>query len=80
VLGFCQQRGIPTDGIELVQRIQYDPVKQMIGKISIDIQVPEEFPEKYHDALVKTASLCAVKKHIQDPPEFEIQTKVVANV
>lgn len=76
VLGFCQQRGLPTEGIELTQRMQFDPVKRMIGKVEIDINVPEDFPEQYHDALVKTASLCAVKKHMQDPPEFSITTKV----
>jgi putative redox protein len=76
VLGFCQQRGLSTEGIELTQRAHYDASKQMIGKIEIDIIVPEDFPEKYHAALVKSASLCAVKKHIQDPPEFTIQTKV----
>lgn len=76
VLGFCQQRDLPTDGIELVQKMEFDPVKRMIGKVTIEIHVPKEFPEKYHEALIKTASLCAVKKHIQDPPEFEIVTQV----
>ncbi len=76
VLGFCQQRELPTEGIELVQKLEFDPVKRMIGKITIEIQVPKDFPEKYHDALVKTASLCAVKKHIQDPPVFDIVTVV----
>lgn len=76
VLGFCQQRGLPTEGIELIQRHEYNMEKRMIGRISIDIVVPPEFPEKYREALVHTASLCAVKKHIQDPPEFEITTVV----
>jgi ribosomal protein S12 methylthiotransferase accessory factor len=76
VLGFCQERGIPTDGIELIQKLTYDPMKKMIGKIAIDIVVPPDFPEKYHSALVNAASLCAVKKHIQDPPEFNIETVV----
>jgi len=76
VLGFCQQRGLSTEGIELTQRMEYDPQKRMIGRIEIEISVPPEFPEKYHDALVSSASLCAVKKHIQDPPEFEIFTSV----
>ncbi len=76
VLGFCQQRGLSTEGIELTQKMDFDPMKRMISKITIEINVPPEFPEKYHDALVKSASLCAVKKHIQDPPEFEIHTKV----
>lgn len=76
VLGFCQQRGLPTDGIELLQRMEFDPAKRMIGKITIEILVPPSFPEKYHDALVKTASLCAVKKHLEDPPEFDVHTVV----
>ncbi|MAT38824.1 MAG: osmotically inducible protein C [Ectothiorhodospiraceae bacterium] len=76
VKGFCDQRGISSEGIELVQNLEYNTEKQMIGKITIDIRVPEDFPEKYHDALIKSASLCAVKKHIQDPPEFEINTVV----
>ena len=76
VLGFCQQRGLPTEGIELTQRMTFDPSKRMIGTIDIDISIPADFPEKYRDALVNVASLCAVKKHIQDPPAFNITTSV----
>ena len=77
VLGFCQQRNLPTEGMELIQRMEFDPIKRMIGKISIEIRVPSDFPEKYYDALINSASLCAVKKHIQDPPEFNIFTSVI---
>jgi putative redox protein len=76
VLGFCQQRGLSTEGIELTQRMEFDPVKRMIGRIEIEISVPSDFPEKYHEALVSSASLCAVKKHMQDPPAFDIFTSV----
>jgi ribosomal protein S12 methylthiotransferase accessory factor len=50
----------------------------MIGKIDLEIQVPPEFPEKYHDSLVRSAELCAVKKHLEHPPEFEVFTKEIA--
>ena len=33
-----------------------------------DIVVPPEFPEKYHDALIRAADQCAVKKHMENPP------------
>jgi len=79
VLGFCQQRGLSAEGIELTQRMEFDPTRRMISAIHLDIKVPADFPEKYHDALVKSASLCAVKKHIEDPPSFEIRTVVVEN-
>ena len=80
VLGFCRQRGLPTDGIQLVQRMEPDPRTGMIGKISLDIQVPPEFPEKYRDALVRAANQCAVKKHLETPPAFEVKTVVMAAV
>ncbi len=72
IKGFCDSRGLSTDGIEIEEKIEYDPIRQRIGKLMLEIQVPPEFPEKYRDALVHTANLCAVKKYIQDP--FEIET------
>ncbi len=76
VKGFCDSRGIPTEGVELEQRIIWDPIKQKIGTIELDIKVPSTFPEKYKEALVSTASLCAVKKTLMDPPSFDIKTVV----
>ena len=77
VLGFCQQRGLPTENIKLVQKIEYNPVRRMIDTIKIEIQVPEEIPAKYHDALIRSAELCAVKRHMHEPPEFDIYTKTL---
>ncbi len=47
VLGFCNQRGIPTDGIRIIQRMMSDPRTGLIGQIDLDIQLPPTFPEKY---------------------------------
>ncbi len=78
VLGFCKQRGLSTDGIRIVERALGDPVRRgMVGTIQLEIQVPPEFPEKYYNALVRSAEQCAVKKHFEYPPSFEITTKVV---
>ncbi len=76
VLGFCAQRGLPTNGIRIVQRTEKDPATGMIGAISLDIEVPPDFPAKYHDALVRAASQCAVKKHLEHPPAFDVRTVV----
>jgi putative redox protein len=76
VLGFCTQRGLPTDGIQIVQRVEGDRRTGMIGKVDLDIQVPPEFPKKYHDALVRAANQCAVKKQLEAPPRFEVRTVV----
>jgi len=76
VLGFCRQRDLPTDGIRLIQRVGVDPRTGMVGQVGIDIEVPPGFPEKYHEALVRAASQCAVKKHLENPPSFEVRTVI----
>lgn len=80
VLGFCKQRGLPTEGIRIVQRMHRDLQTGLIGQVEFEIQVPPTFPEKYHSSLVRSAQLCAVKKHLENSPEFEIATKVVEAV
>ena len=77
VLGFCQQRGLPTEGIRIVERVHSNPMNGMVEKIDLEIQVPAEFPEKYRDSLIRSAELCAVKKHLENPPKFDVSTKVV---
>jgi putative redox protein len=77
VLSFCQQRGLPTDHVKIVQRMTTNPFTRMIEHIELDIQVPPDFPEKYKDALIRSAELCAVKKHLENPPEFNVHTSVV---
>ena len=77
VLGFCQQRGLPTEGIRIVQRMHTNPLSGMVGKIDLEIQVPPTFPEKYLPSLVRSAELCAVKKHMEQPPQFEVTSKQV---
>lgn len=76
VLGFCQKRGLPTDGIQIVQRTHSDPATGMVERIDIEIHVPPTFPEKYRDSLVRAAELCKVKKHLEKPPVFNVTTQV----
>jgi len=49
----------------------------MVDKIDLEIQVPISFPYKYPDSLIRSAELCAVKKHLENPPKFEIMTTKV---
>lgn len=77
VLSFCQQRGIPTDNIRIIQRMRSNPFTRMIEQVELDIQVPPDFPEKYKDAVIRAADQCAVKKHLENPPQFHVHTSVV---
>ena len=78
VLGFCRQRNIPTEGITLTQHTEADPATGMVVRIELDIHVPPGFPTRYHDALVRAADQCTVKKHLEHPPAFVLRTVVDA--
>ncbi|MCX6149809.1 MAG: OsmC family protein [Ignavibacteriales bacterium] len=80
VKGFCTSRGIPTKDIKIIQNMNFNPVTRLVDNIHLDIQLPEDFPEKFKDAVINAAELCAVKKHLQTPPKFSIQTSVLNSV
>lgn len=76
VLSFCKERGISAEGLSLILRTEKNKKTNMLEKISIEIQIPPEFPEKYKGAVIRAAELCAVTKHLFAPPKFDICTKV----
>lgn len=76
VLGFCQKRELPTDGIRIRQRAHEDPETGALARVELDIEVPASFPEKYREALVRVADQCKVKKAIQAQPVFDVKTVV----
>ena len=65
---FCRQRGIPTEGIRIVQRMDRDPATHLVARVDLEIRLPPEFPEKYRSAVLNAANVCAVKKHLEHPP------------
>jgi putative redox protein len=52
VLAFCQSRDIGMDKVSVLMRMHKSREKKMIEKISFDIHLPSEFPEKYTKAIV----------------------------
>jgi ribosomal protein S12 methylthiotransferase accessory factor len=77
VLGFCQKRDIPYDGISLSQSWEREEKTKRLTNVRIAIEVPVDFPEKYRDALVRVANQCTVKKTLENPPEFTVETVTV---
>jgi ribosomal protein S12 methylthiotransferase accessory factor len=72
VLGFCQARGIPTDGIELVQRSENAPDGRL-ASVALEVVLPPDFPAKYVPAVLRAAEGCKVKKTLAAPPEITIR-------
>jgi ribosomal protein S12 methylthiotransferase accessory factor len=80
VLSFCQSHNIPTEGIRLLQRAERNPSTGMLERIEMEILLPADFPPKYRAAVVRSADLCTVKKHLDQPPSFSIITRLEAPV
>lgn len=71
VQGFCAKRGIPFEQIALRERVSYGE-DGSLASVDLEIQLPESFPEKYRDAVVKVAEQCSVKRAIHAQPLFKV--------
>lgn len=71
-LGFCQARGLSTEGLSIVQKTEPDPATGLPARIRIEVRLPPGFPEKYRVAIVRAAEGCKVKKTIAAAPSFEV--------
>lgn len=69
---FCQARKLSTEGLGVRLQAERDPEKKLFTPIRIEVTLPDDFPEKYHNAILKTVNLCTVKKHVVGQPEFEV--------
>lgn len=72
---FCQERNLPTANLGMTLDIERHPETRRLEKVRLAIQLPEEFPPKYHRAVIRAAGMCSVKKALMDPPEFDIVTE-----
>ncbi len=76
IQSFCEKRKIPTDGIELREKIIWDENRKLVTKITLELKLPTTFPEKYRESVVSAANLCTVKRHLKEPPDVEIVTQI----
>ena len=76
VSDFCSHRGIPVENITLCQNAEWstdDRGKLHLVSVSLRINLPETFPEKYRSSIVRVAKMCAVKHAITNPPRFSLE-------
>jgi ribosomal protein S12 methylthiotransferase accessory factor len=72
IQGFCAKRGIPYESIRIIERPEYDQAGTLAA-VSLDIELPADFPPKYREAVVKVAEQCTVKRAILAQPLFRVQ-------
>ncbi len=73
IASFLNSRHIPTDQVSLTQRNEFDPQTHQLTGVKLIIETAPEFPAKYHNALIRAAAMCAVKKTLENPPQIDVE-------
>ncbi|MEA1887784.1 MAG: OsmC family protein [Bacteroidota bacterium] len=73
---FCEKRGIDAGKVKIIQRHSFNHETRLIDKIELEAVLPDDFPEKYRSAVVNAMDLCAVKRHLNNPPKIETFTNI----
>jgi len=73
-LEFCRARKLSLEGLSLRMICDRDPEVKRYTVMTIDLNLPEGFPEKLVPAIIRSINLCAVEKHILNAPEFIVKT------
>ncbi|WP_372985910.1 OsmC domain/YcaO domain-containing protein [Marinobacter sp.] len=71
---YCLARNIPTDNIRLSQNNIVDPENRYNQIFKIQVELPEDLPEKDRQGILRSIDRCTVKKVVQTGPNFEIET------
>ena len=74
-LNFCEKRKIDTAKLKLELEFKTHKKTHLVEKVRLKLTLPPDFPEKYRPAIIKAMDLCYVKKHLNEPPEFETVTQ-----
>src|SRR4030066_1573889 len=72
VRSFMQQRGLPFEEVGITQKMNYDRTTNMVGDIDMVVDLPPNFPEKYVSAIKNVIAKCPVKRHLAEPPTFNV--------
>ncbi len=76
VSSFCRERHIDTTDLGLILSFYPNPTTGMVERVDIMIKLPAGFPEKYTAAVIRSAEMCFVKKHLSAPPQFYITASI----
>jgi ribosomal protein S12 methylthiotransferase accessory factor len=71
-LQFLRGRDLPIEGLSLTLEPLRAEGSKRIETLRIRVELPDCFPQKYRRPLERAIDQCAVKRHIVDPPAFEV--------
>jgi ribosomal protein S12 methylthiotransferase accessory factor len=73
--GYCERKALPTEGLALRLCCESDAAGRRVERITFEMSLPPDFPEKQIRGLERAVMSCAVKKHMETPPAFSIESR-----
>jgi len=70
---YCQTANLPHEGMEIDIVCDLLTEPKRIGGITIDITMPEGFPQNRRKAVERAAQSCSVHNTLHNPPEISIE-------
>jgi putative redox protein len=72
VQGYCQRHGYDGDvGVSLTMELADKPKR--IGRIVVDLELPDGVPEDRKEAIKRVAQLCPIHETLKSPPGVDIE-------
>ena len=72
VLTFLDERGFSLEDAGVTIDAARSPDTHLLESVAIRIRVPDGFPDKYKDAIVRAAGHCLVKAQLGQKPDFAV--------
>lgn len=69
-LAFFQKRGLSTEGLRVTANVRSG--EGGLEGVDVSVVVPDDFPEKYRGALLRSIEGCSVKRAIQAQPDIRV--------
>ena len=73
---FLARHDLPTAGLTVTARSTGAVKPARVGRIEVEISLPEDFPEQRTAALLAVASHCSVHSSLEQPPEVVVTAVV----
>ena len=71
-LGYCRARGLSTEGLKLVQRVETDAATKLPSRVALTLSLPVGFPDHHRVAIQRAVGSCKVKKTIAHGLVFDV--------
>jgi len=76
IVRYCRTKQLPHEGLSLDLVPELSEDGRRVARITIDVNLPEGFPEDRKIAARRAAEGCAVHNTLREPPEIDMEIDI----